>query len=74
MELAMELPVDLLISKLIWSHHLAWRGSNKAVSLSLKCRHPDSTVGAFQVYCVNGFQVTSHFGDLCFGSGNRLHN
>jgi len=30
----MEPPMDLLVSKLIWPSHLAWRSSNKSFSLS----------------------------------------
>jgi len=35
LEVATEPPMDLRISKLIRPHRLAWRGSNKAVALSL---------------------------------------
>jgi len=70
----MELPMDLLISKLIGpqaSHDAA--SLNKAVSLSLKHCHPSSVTGMFQVCCANGFRFASHLGDLCFHSSDLLH-
>jgi len=41
-EVATEPAMDLLISKLIPTHHLARHGSNEAVSLSLKQHCPGS--------------------------------
>jgi len=32
----------ILLLQLIWPYRLAWLDSNKMVSLSLKCCHPDS--------------------------------
>jgi len=47
--------MDLFISKLIQLHRHTRRGLNKAVSWSLKRRHPRSIVDAFQVCWANGF-------------------
>jgi len=47
--MVMKPPMDLLILKLIPPYHPAWRGSNKAVSLSVKWRRPHS-VTDFLVY------------------------
>jgi len=55
----MEPSIDLIL-KHIRPHHLIWRGSNKAVSPSLKRRCPGSIAEAFQVCCANGFWFTSH--------------
>ena len=72
-EVAKEPPMDLLISKLIGPHHLAWSSSNKSVSLSLKRRHPSRVADTFWVSCANGFQFASRLGDLRFHNSDCLH-
>jgi len=69
---AMEPPMNLLISKLIQPHHLTC-GSNKVVSLSLKRCCAGTVVDAFQVSCANGFQFVSHLVNLGFRSSDWLH-
>ena len=71
-ELAMELPINLFIWKLVGLHRLAWRSLNQAVSLSLKRCGPGSVADVFQVYSANGFWFASHLGDICFHSSDWL--
>jgi len=49
MEVAMEPPMDLLISKLIPLHQLTRHSLSKVVSLSLKHHRPSSVADTFQV-------------------------
>jgi len=42
LEVATEPPMDVFVTKLIRPYCLAWRGSNKAVSLSVNRRRSDS--------------------------------
>ena len=48
---------NILISELVQPHLLARHGSNKAVSLSLKRRLPNSVADTFQIWCANGHGV-----------------
>jgi len=73
MDVAMEPPMDLLVSKLIRPSCLAWRGLNKAVSLSFNCHRSGSLPDRFQVYHVNGSGFASRLGTLRFGNSNCLH-
>ena len=59
-EVAADPTMDLLISKFIASYHLAWCGSNKAISLSLMYHHPGSITDKFQLRHANGCGFASH--------------
>ena len=52
--------------KLIALYRLAWCGSNKAVSLSLKCHCPGSVADTFQLCHANGCGFASHLCAMCF--------
>ena len=56
LEMATEPPMDPPTSKLIRPYRLAWRGSNKAVTLSLNQHWSGSLTGTFQVCHANGVE------------------
>jgi len=58
--------MDLPISKLIRSYRLAWRGSNKVVTLSFNWHWSGSLTDRFQVCYANCWGFTSWFGALRF--------
>ena len=66
LEVAAEQPMDLPLSKLIRPYHLAWRGSNKVVTLLLNWHWSGSLTDKFQVYHVNGWGFASWLGALRF--------
>jgi len=69
-EVAMEPPIDLLISKLIPPYHFVWHSSNKAVSLSVEQHQPLNIADRFQVCHANGCGFTSQLGTLRFHNGS----
>jgi len=66
LEVATEPPMDLPISKLIRPYRLAWRSSNKAVSLSLSWHWSGSPTDRLQVCHANGWGFASWLGTICF--------
>jgi len=66
LEVATEPPMDLPIWKLIWPYRLAWRSSNKAVTLSLNWCWSGNLTDRFQVYHANGWGFASWLGALRF--------
>ena len=66
LEVAMEPSMDLPISKFIRPYHLAWRSSNKAVTLSLNWHWSGSLTDRFQICHANGWVFASWLRTLCF--------
>jgi len=73
LEVATEPLVDLPVSKLIRPSRLAWRGSNKVVSLSFNWHWIGSLRDRFQLYHVDDSGFTSQLGALRFHNSDCLH-